>query len=144
MSELYHHGILGMKWGIRRFQNKDGTYTNAGRRHRADTRSDDAKSYDNLRKKKPSEMSTKELREYNERTNQLKQYRNNKSLVKKGMIAVAATAATIGTLNAVYSGSGQLLKNGKEAVGFIMDHGGREAASFVMNTVTDPFTLKLS
>lgn len=35
---LAHHGILGMKWGIRRFQNKDGTYTAAGkvRRQQAD------------------------------------------------------------------------------------------------------------
>lgn len=32
MSELYHHGILGQKWGIRRFQNRDGTLTAAGRR----------------------------------------------------------------------------------------------------------------
>ena len=31
-DELYHHGILGMKWGIRRYQNKDGTLTNAGKR----------------------------------------------------------------------------------------------------------------
>lgn len=28
---LEHHGILGMKWGVRRFQNADGTYTSAGR-----------------------------------------------------------------------------------------------------------------
>ena len=31
-NELYHHGILGMKWGIRRFQNKDGSLTTAGKK----------------------------------------------------------------------------------------------------------------
>ena len=31
MEELYHHGIKGQKWGVRRFQNPDGTRTNIGR-----------------------------------------------------------------------------------------------------------------
>lgn len=31
-EDIYHHGILGQKWGIRRFQRKDGSLTPAGKR----------------------------------------------------------------------------------------------------------------
>ena len=50
-GELYHHGIKGQKWGVRRFQNKDGSLTPAGRR-----RYDDG---DNINTSKPKDKKTK-------------------------------------------------------------------------------------
>lgn len=34
-EELYHHGVKGQKWGVRRYQNKDGSLTPAGRKRQA-------------------------------------------------------------------------------------------------------------
>lgn len=31
MYEIYHHGVKGMKWGVRRFQKKDGSLTSEGK-----------------------------------------------------------------------------------------------------------------
>lgn len=39
-NELTHHGILGMKWGVRRYQNKDGSLTPAGKRKAAKMKDD--------------------------------------------------------------------------------------------------------
>lgn len=33
-DELTHHGILGQKWGVRRYQNVDGSLTNAGKKRK--------------------------------------------------------------------------------------------------------------
>ena len=34
-DELYHYGVLGMKWGVRRYQNKDGSLTKKGKKRLA-------------------------------------------------------------------------------------------------------------
>ena len=36
VEELYHHGIKGMRWGVRRFQNKSGSLTPAGKKRYSD------------------------------------------------------------------------------------------------------------
>lgn len=49
-EELYHHGIQGQKWGVRRYQNEDGSYTDAGRRRYNDGDGGGRRNYDNRRR----------------------------------------------------------------------------------------------
>ena len=34
---LEHHGVKGMKWGVRRYQNSDGSLTSAGKKRAGDS-----------------------------------------------------------------------------------------------------------
>lgn len=43
-NELYHHGVIGMKWGVRRYQNKDGSLTPAGKKRYSDDNIENNKS----------------------------------------------------------------------------------------------------
>ena len=46
-NELYHHGIKGQKWGVRRYQNSDGTLTSKGKnRYARDAREKEFNKYD--------------------------------------------------------------------------------------------------
>lgn len=74
-NNLQHHGIKGQKWGIRRFQNKDGSLTPAGRKRQKQDNGpiheDYSKSHDT---KSVKSMSDKELRDRINRLNMERQY----------------------------------------------------------------------
>lgn len=96
---LAHYGILGMKWGVRRYQNKDGTLTPAGKRRYADPDPSYAKAHN--KKNKVKYMSDKDLTEINKRLNLEKNYKELTRKKKKGKAAVDAFVKTAGTLSAV-------------------------------------------
>lgn len=73
-DELCHWGIKGMKWGVRRFQNKDGSLTPQGKKRYAD----DDNAHDDYKKaherKNVREMSNDELNAKNQRLEAERKY----------------------------------------------------------------------
>ena len=106
---LAHFGIPGMKWGQRRFQNEDGTYTEEGkRRRRLQIRSDDYNRTKNLRNRNPKNLSDKELKEVTARLNLENNYknatRNGRNWAERILIGAGTAAATALASKAVNKG----------------------------------------
>lgn len=121
MSELYHYGIKGMKWGIRRYQNKDGTLTAAGKkREREQTKgwSKEAKEARRIKRKSVNQMTNKELQTLNRRLDLEANYKRlNPSAAQRGLAYVGAAAAAIGTVNTLVKNSDKIAKFGRDAIG---------------------------
>jgi hypothetical protein len=119
---LSHHGIKGQKWGVRRYQNPDGSYTAAGRKKYGKLEeSAEHKEYENIKKKDISEMSNAELRKANERYTLENNFRkNNPNAIAQGIKYVAIAAAAITTINNLFNNSDQLINRGKKGVDMLL------------------------
>lgn len=122
MEELQHHGIRGQKWGVRRYQNKDGSLTSAGRKRQKRQLSDDAKEAKALGKKKVGELSNAELRKLNERKNLERNYKQlNPNAIAKGAKIVGVTAGAMGTIVGIHKNGKKLITIGKSAVNKVIN-----------------------
>lgn len=116
-KELYHHGVKGQKWGVRRYQKKDGSRI-GGRLKRKDSRSEDYKTAKMIKKKKISQMSNADLRKLNERKELERKYRQlNPNAVSRGFKYAATAAGGMGTIIALKNNSAQIITIGKKFIG---------------------------
>lgn len=115
-NELYHHGIKGMHWGVRRFQNYDGTLTDAGKqRERKSDRAmrREAKKRRKWNAKNSALLSDKELTDQILRLQREKQLKDlTKQTVSPGRSRVKDTIARSGEMalsTLITAGVGALL-----------------------------------
>ena len=109
-NEIYHHGIKGMRWGVRHDKKQSGF----GRKRSNDDWSEDAKEASLIKKKRVSQMTNSELMKLNKRQNLERQYAQlNPSVVSKGMKYVTTVAAVTGTALTVYANSEKIINLGK-------------------------------
>ena len=106
--ELFHYGIKGMKWGVRRKEGPDGTVSSRlkGRKTADDTPdSDDAKKVKSLRGRKVSTLSNQELKDLNKRLDLEQNYSRltkKPSTVQKGIKYTQTGLTVVGLATAAY------------------------------------------
>ena len=103
-NELYHYGVLGMKWGVRRSPSQLGHKIRIKRKKKPSepVHEDYKKAHS---KKKVSSMSDAELRNRNNRLQMERQYAQlteKKSRGKKIVSSIIATAGTIAAAEGAY------------------------------------------
>lgn len=115
---IEHHGIKGQKWGVRRYQNKDGTRTAAGKkRERSNSDEPAHEDYNKAHNSKSvKNMSDAELRNRLNRLQMEKQYnqlsssdvKKGKEFVSKSLKVATGVATATTTALTIYNNYGKI------------------------------------
>lgn len=110
-DELEHHGIKGMRWGVRRYQNKDGSLTNAGKK-----RYDDSETKNPIERHRQNLINKYSKKGYSEtaaKTMASQRMRTEAALAVVGGITIAVVAKKAATrIGQDYCD--KVIKSGKE------------------------------
>ena len=113
-NELYHHGVKGMRWGVRNDKKLSGYRK---KQSNQDDWSEEAKEASRIKKKKVSQMTNNELRKLNERQNLERQHQQlNPSAISKGIKYATTAAAITGTALTIYANSEKIIKLAKPII----------------------------
>ena len=96
MSELYHHGVKGQKWGVRRYQNKDGTLTKEGKKRLAK----EASNYYKQEAAKREQSSASRLSEINDILNNAQSDKMSDDKIDALLRELSAIEGSVRTLKA--------------------------------------------
>lgn len=95
---LMHHGIKGQQWGVRRFQNEDGTLTEEGKARYYNSLTDNQKKLYNKFSRKDQDRIERKLAEGKSFTRAAQETAQRRKNINDVKVAVVGTAAYLGML----------------------------------------------
>jgi hypothetical protein len=119
-DELYHHGIKGQRWGIRRYQNPDGSYTSDGKQR-----------YGLIKKITKKERQKQKV--VNKKVHEETENLSYKQIKTRGNLMLAGILATGAISIAAIHNSDKIVKAGNKAYNTLKDNYGNKRVTAMVD-----------
>ena len=134
-DDLYHWGIKGMKWGVRRYQNKDGSLTEAGKKRLRNEVEDSYAKSSNMREFGNTLISQKGIRNW-DMVNKTRKDFTSKLAEYNRVIDAGNSQANAAASKAVGGKSFMQILDDKEKMSLYMDTGKKVSRNILKSIAT--------